>query len=67
MPSRSEVTWVMYHQERTRSSALTASRKSSSLRLPLVGACTLASATASLGERRLTSGPVAGLSPASMG
>jgi len=52
MPSRSDWTWVMYHQARTCSSELTASRKLSSLRLPRVGARTLASATASFGGLR---------------
>ena len=47
IPSRSEVIWAMYHQARTCSSALTASRKRSSLRLPRVGAWTCALATAS--------------------
>ena len=59
IPRRSEVTWVMYHHARTRSSALTASRKLSSLRLPRVGTWTFASSTASLGRRRRTSGPAA--------
>ena len=40
IPSRSDWTWAMYHQARTSSSALTASRKPSSLRLPRVGART---------------------------
>ncbi len=52
MPSRSAWTWVMYHQARTCSSPLTASRKASSLRLPRVGARTLASAIASFGGLR---------------
>ena len=52
MPSRSAWTWAMYHQARTCSSALTASRKLSSLRLPRVGARTLASAIASRGGLR---------------
>src|SRR3984885_13440496 len=52
MPRRSDWTWAMYHQARTWSSALTASRKPSSLRLPRVGARTLASAIASLGGLR---------------
>ena len=38
MPSRSAWTCAMYHQARTWSSVLTASRKPSSLRLPRVGA-----------------------------
>src|SRR5262245_52661732 len=42
----------MYHQARTCSSPLTASRKDSSLRLPRVGARTFASAIASLGGLR---------------
>src|SRR3954452_5664885 len=42
----------MYHQARTCSSALTASRTLSSLRLPRVGARTLASAIASRGGFR---------------
>ena len=50
--SRSAWTWVMYHQARTWSSPLTASRKDSSLRLPLVGARTRASAIASFGGLR---------------
>ena len=53
IPSRSAWTWVMYHQARTCSSSLTASRKLSSLRLPRVGARTLASAIASRGGLRL--------------
>src|SRR6478752_2444936 len=57
IPSRSEWTWVMYHQARTCSSWLTASRKLSSLRLPRVGARTRASAIASFGGLRL--GPLA--------
>src|SRR3954467_1240611 len=52
MPSRSAWTWVMYHQARTCSSELTASRKLSSLRLPRLGARTRASAIASLGGLR---------------
>ena len=52
MPSRSAWTWVMYHQARTCSSSLTASRKLSSLRLPRVGARTCASAIASRGGLR---------------
>ena len=51
IPSRVELSWAMYHQARTRSSELTASRNFSSLRLPRVGAWTLASATASAGVR----------------
>ena len=52
----------MYHQARTWSSPLTASRKPSSLRLPRVGARTLASAIASRGGLRLApSGPGAGI------
>ena len=47
----------MYHQAPTRLSELTASRNFSSLRLPRVGAWTLASATASAGDRRRGSGP----------
>ena len=47
--SRCEVTCAMYHQARTRLSALTASRNFSSLRLPRVGAWTFASSTASAG------------------
>ena len=42
----------MYHQARTSSSELTASRNASSLRLPRVGARTRASATASAGGLR---------------
>src|SRR6185312_15294466 len=53
IPNRSGWTWAMYHQARTCSSLLTASRKPSSLRLPRVGARTLASATASLGGLRV--------------
>ena len=52
MPSRSAWTWAMYHQARTCSSSLTAPRKLSSLRLPRVGARTVASATASRGGLR---------------
>src|SRR5436305_1276849 len=52
IPSRSDWTWVMYHQARTCSSSFTASRKLSSLRLPRVGTRTRASATASLGGLR---------------
>ena len=52
IPSRSAWTWAMYHQARTCSSALTPSRKPSSLRLPRVGARTWASAIASLGGFR---------------
>ena len=52
MPSRSDWTWVMYHQARTWSSSLTASRKLSSRRLPRVGALTWASAIASRGGLR---------------
>ena len=48
MPSRSAWTWAMYHQARTCSSSLTASRKLSSLRLPRVGALHLG-----LGDRLL--------------
>ena len=59
IPSRCEVTCAMYHQARTRSSALTASRNRSSLRLPRVGAWTSAAATASAGARRCASGPAA--------
>ena len=62
MPSRSEVICAMYHQARTRSSALTASRNRSSLRLPRVGACTCALATASAIEPARTSGPCASIS-----
>ncbi len=53
IPRRSDWTWAMYHQARTWSSPLTASRKPSSLRLPRVGARTLASATASFGGLRV--------------
>ena len=53
IPSRSDWTWVMYHQARTCSSPLTASRKLSSLRLPRVGARTFASAIASFGGLRV--------------
>ena len=53
IPSRSAWTWAMYHQARTCSSSLTASRKLSSLRLPRVGARTRASAIASFGGLRL--------------
>ena len=53
IPSRSAWTWAMYHQARTWSSALTASRKDSRRRLPRVGARTCASATASRGGLRL--------------
>ena len=42
----------MYHQVRTCSSSLTAARKDSSLRLPLVGARTWASEIASRGGLR---------------
>ena len=63
IPSRSEVICAMYHQARTRSSALTASRKRSSLRLPRVGACTCALATASAIEPARTSGPCASIPP----
>src|SRR4051812_25516016 len=52
MPRRSAWTWVMYHQARTCSSELAASRKLSSLRLPRVGARTCASAIASCGGFR---------------
>ena len=52
IPSRSAWTWAMYHQVRTCSSSLTAARKDSSLRLPLVGARTWASAIASRGGLR---------------
>ena len=52
IPSRSAWTWVMYHQARTCSSSLTASRKLSSLRFPRVGARTSASAIASFGGFR---------------
>src|SRR4249919_1115058 len=62
IPRRSELTWAMYHQVRTCSSALIASRKPSSLRFPRVGALTRASAIASLGGLRLgPSGPGAGI------
>ena len=53
IPSRSAWTCAMYHQVRTCSSPLTASRNLSSLRLPRVGALTLASAIASSGGLRL--------------
>ena len=53
IPSRSAWTWAMYHQARTCSSPLTASRKPSSLRLPRVGARTCASAIASFGGLRV--------------
>ena len=53
MPSRSALTWAMYHQVRTWSSLLTASRKLSRRRLPRVGARTWASAIASRGGLRL--------------
>src|SRR5215208_1699009 len=53
MPRRSAWTWAMYHQARTCSSPLTASRNPSSLRLPRLGARTLASAIASLGGLRV--------------
>ncbi len=62
MPSRSDWICAMYHQARTRSSALTASRKRSSLRLPRVGAWTCAFATASAIEPARTSGPCASIS-----
>ena len=52
MPSRSAWTCAMYHQARTCSSPLTASRNCSSLRLPRVGARTCASAIASAGGLR---------------
>ena len=48
IPSRSAWTCAMYHQARTCSSSLTASRKPSSLRLPLLGAL-----HAGLGDRLL--------------
>ena len=52
IPRRSAWTCAMYHQARTCSSSLTASRKPSSLRLPLLGARTRASAIASFGGLR---------------
>ncbi len=61
IPRRSEVICAMYHQARTRSSAFTASRKRSSLRLPRVGAWTCALATASPIEPARTSGPCASI------
>ncbi len=53
IPSRSALTCAMYHQPRTWSSALTASMKLSSRRLPRVGARTCASAIASRGGLRV--------------
>ena len=62
MPNRSDWICAMYHQARTRSSAFTASRNFSSFRLPRVGACTCALATASEIEPARTSGPCASIS-----
>jgi hypothetical protein len=58
MPSRSEVSWAMYHHALIWGSALTASSRPSRRRLPRLGARTLASAVASRGGFRR--GPVAG-------
>ena len=67
IPSRSAWTWAMYQRARTWSSPLTASRKVSSLRLPLVGALTRASATASFGGLRCgPSGSGAGIRSSSL-
>src|SRR3954451_11674944 len=63
MPRRSDWICAMYHQERTRSSALTASRNRSNLRLPRVGACTCALATCSEIEPARTSGPCDSIPP----
>ncbi len=61
MPRRSEVSWAMYHQARTRSSSLTAARNRSSFRFPRVGACTFAFAIASAIDSARTSGPWASI------
>ena len=53
IPSRSAWTWAMYHQARTCSSSFTAERKLSSLRLPRVGARTVASSIASASGLRV--------------
>ena len=68
IPSRSAWTCAMYHQARTWSSPLTASRNPSSLRLPRVGARTFASAIASFGGLRLGRSDLeSGTAPSSAG
>ena len=62
IPSRSEVTWAMCHQARSSASALTPSSSASRLRLPRVGARTLAPAIASAGVSARSPGPAAVLS-----
>ena len=69
MPRRSEVTWAMCHQARSSASAFTPSSSASSLRLPRVGARTLARSIASAGVVPRSSGPVglsASLAPSTL-